>query len=43
MNLVELDRALRQLRLSGMADVLETPGLSGFPNAILGPFWVFRE
>ena len=23
MNLVELDRALRQLRLSGMADVLE--------------------
>ncbi len=24
MNLVELDRALRQLRLSGMADVLET-------------------
>ena len=24
MNLVELDRALRKLRLSGMADVLET-------------------
>lgn len=24
MNLIELDRALRQLRLSGMADVLET-------------------
>jgi hypothetical protein len=24
MNLVELDRALRQLRLSGMASVLET-------------------
>ena len=24
MTLVELDRALRQLRLSGMADVLET-------------------
>ena len=24
MNLVELDRALRQLRLSGMADVLDT-------------------
>ena len=24
MNLVELDRALRQLRLSGMATVLET-------------------
>jgi hypothetical protein len=24
MNMIELDRALRQLRLSGMADVLET-------------------
>ena len=24
MNLIEVDRALRQLRLSGMADVLET-------------------
>ncbi|RPJ58078.1 MAG: ATP-binding protein, partial [Acidobacteria bacterium] len=24
MNLIELDRALRKLRLSGMADVLET-------------------
>ena len=32
MNLVELDRALRQLRLSGMADVLEARR----PNALHG-------
>ncbi len=42
MNLVELDRALRKLRLSGMADVLETRlrqaqiGEDGTPRHRLG-------
>jgi hypothetical protein len=35
MTLVELDRALRQLRLSGMADVLETRLRHPKPNGSL--------
>jgi len=34
MNMIELDRALRQLRLSGMADVLETRLLQAQANAM---------
>ena len=41
--LTRKDRDIRYLRHLGNSDIANFLGLSGFPNAILGPFGVFRE